>query len=160
MKPKKELGVGSSVHTIVVLPPPHTGDLGNNRSYVICCYVIQGFSQQSSVYTLHNRFACSFFLLSGLISRQTFLWRLRFAMMVWINILFVHFLNSLFSLFISTVDACHLLGRLLSLMGSRWEAAAAVCLIRALDRFHMYVYVVAHAFRLVNYITCKQCAYT
>jgi hypothetical protein len=52
------------------------------------------------------------------------------------------------------------LERLLSLLGSRWKAAAAVCLILALDGFRMYYYVVAHAFRLVIYITCKQYAYT
>jgi len=33
-------------------------------------------------------------------------------------------------------DACHLLARLLSLMGAHWQAALAVCLIISLDGFH------------------------
>ena len=33
-------------------------------------------------------------------------------------------------------DACHLLGRLLSLMGTFWQASAALCLAVLIDRFH------------------------
>jgi len=41
--------------------------------------------------------------------------------------------NSIFS----SLNRCHLLGRLLSMMGTYWEAAFAICLLLTLDRFHM-----------------------
>ena len=37
-------------------------------------------------------------------------------------------------------DACHLLGRMMSLMGTYWEAAAGVCMGMLLDKFHYKKY--------------------
>ena len=47
-------------------------------------------------------------------------------------------------------DACHLLARLLSLMGTHWQAALAVCLILSLDGFHKVNHVAAFCVGALN----------
>ena len=48
-----------------------------------------------------------------------------------------HELGILMPIVLCYDDSCHLLGRLLSLMGSFWQASLLVCMVIALDGFHM-----------------------
>jgi hypothetical protein len=46
-------------------------------------------------------------------------------------------MNVLMPILLAYDDMCHLLARMLSLMGAYWQAALFVVLIVILDRFHM-----------------------